>query len=212
MGRNLDSTMRRAGVPGADSTGLGVLPAPAKWGNCCILDAGKREISSYFPGVIAVLQNKLLLHGSCRLSGAAMSTTYAPGSLPRRADNVELAPRISEDWLSLIIGLAIFIVALAGIANVDLLGWVVTTSVWADLGKALGPVSKSYGALGGRGAAQRREEVRARLHRGVLDRLRELGDRQFRAFRRGDAGRATEIRHRLVAQADQRGRLHLRAH
>src|SRR6185312_7419668 len=152
MGRNLDSTMRRAGVPGADSTGLGVLPAPAKWGNSCIPDAGNREISSYFPGVIAVLQNKLLLHGSCRLSGAAMSTTYAPGSLPRRADNVELAPRISEDWLSLIIGLAIFIVALAGIANVDLLGWVVTTSVWADLGKALGPVSKSYGALGGIGA------------------------------------------------------------
>ena len=81
-----------------------------------------------------------------------MSTTTWPGTMPRRADNVELAPRISEDWLSLIIGLFIFILALAGIANVDLLGWVVTTSVWSDAGKALGTVSKSYASLGGFGA------------------------------------------------------------
>lgn len=71
---------------------------------------------------------------------------------PARADNVELAPRISEDWLSLIIGLFIFVLALAGIANVDLLGWAVTTSVWIDIGKALGTVSKSYASLGGLGA------------------------------------------------------------
>src|SRR6478672_10907549 len=81
-----------------------------------------------------------------------MSTTTWPGTTPRRADNVELSPRISEDWLSLIIGLFIFILALAGIANVDLLGWVVTTSVWSDAGKALGTVSKSYASLGGFGA------------------------------------------------------------
>jgi uncharacterized membrane protein YadS len=81
-----------------------------------------------------------------------MSTATWPGATPRRADNVELAPRISEDWLSLIIGLAIFVLALAGIANVDLLGWVVTTSVWNDAGKALGTVSKSYASLGGFGA------------------------------------------------------------
>ncbi|HEX3340713.1 MAG TPA: putative sulfate exporter family transporter [Pseudolabrys sp.] len=81
-----------------------------------------------------------------------MSTTTWPGTTPRRADNVEMAPRISEDWLSLIIGLFIFILALAGIANVDLLGWVVTTSVWSDAGKALGTVSKSYASLGGFGA------------------------------------------------------------
>ena len=81
-----------------------------------------------------------------------MSTATWPGTMPRRADNVELAPRISEDWLSLIIGLFIFILALAGIANVDLLGWVVTTSVWSDAGKALGTVSKSYASLGGFGA------------------------------------------------------------
>src|SRR5215813_12221353 len=80
-----------------------------------------------------------------------MSTTTWPEATPRRADNVEIAPRISEDWLSLIIGLAIFVLALAGIANVDLLGWVVTTSVWSDFGKALSTVSKSYASLGGVG-------------------------------------------------------------
>ncbi len=81
-----------------------------------------------------------------------MSTTTWSGATPRRADNVELAPRISEDWLSLIIGLSIFVLALAGIANFDLLGWVVTTSVWSDASKALGTVSKSYASLGGFGA------------------------------------------------------------
>jgi uncharacterized membrane protein YadS len=70
----------------------------------------------------------------------------------RRADNVALAPRISEDWLSLIIGLLIFVLALAGLAKVDLLGWVVTTSVWTDLGQALKTVSNGYGSLGGVGA------------------------------------------------------------
>ena len=80
------------------------------------------------------------------------TTTTWNEAAPRRADNVEIAPRISEDWLSLIIGLFIFVLALAGIANVNLLGWVVTTSVWNDIGKALGTVSKSYAWLGGFGA------------------------------------------------------------
>jgi lysylphosphatidylglycerol synthetase-like protein (DUF2156 family) len=69
-----------------------------------------------------------------------------------RADNVALAPRISEDWLALIIGLLIFVLALAALANLDLLGWVVTTSVWTSLGQALKTASNSYGSLGGVGA------------------------------------------------------------
>src|SRR5262245_50660317 len=88
------------------------------------------------------------------MKGSHMTTTTTTWteSAPARADNVEIAPRISEDWLSLIIGLFIFVLALAGIANVDLLGWVVTTSVWTDASKALGTVSKSYASLGGFGA------------------------------------------------------------
>jgi uncharacterized membrane protein YadS len=64
----------------------------------------------------------------------------------------ESLPRIDEDWLSVVIGLLIFMLALAALANIDLIGWAVTTSVWVKLGQALGPASKAYGALGGFGA------------------------------------------------------------
>lgn len=70
----------------------------------------------------------------------------------RRADNVALTSRLSEDWLSLIIGILVFALALASLASVDLIGWVVTTSVWTDLGQALKTVSSAYGSLGGLGA------------------------------------------------------------
>ena len=59
---------------------------------------------------------------------------------------------ISEDWLSLWIGLAIFALSLGLLGGADLLGWVVTTSVWTDLSKALAPVSKAYAGLGGVGS------------------------------------------------------------
>src|SRR5262245_18416054 len=80
------------------------------------------------------------------------TTTTWNEAAPRRADNVEIAPRISEDWLALIIGLYLCVLELAGIARVELDGWVVTNSVWNDIGKALGTVSKSYASLGGFGA------------------------------------------------------------
>src|SRR5262249_51375120 len=64
----------------------------------------------------------------------------------------ENAPRISEDWLSVIIGLLIFVLALSVLANVDLLGWVVTTSVGSNFRQAPGPASKTYAPLGGAGA------------------------------------------------------------
>jgi uncharacterized membrane protein YadS len=59
---------------------------------------------------------------------------------------------LSEDWLSLWIGLLIFVLSLALLAGTDILGWVVTTSVWTDVSKALSPVSKAYSGLGGLGA------------------------------------------------------------
>jgi uncharacterized membrane protein YadS len=62
------------------------------------------------------------------------------------------APWISEDWLSLLIGLAIFVLALGGLVGLDVLGWAVSTSVWIDPGLALGTVSKTYAGLGGAGA------------------------------------------------------------
>ena len=59
---------------------------------------------------------------------------------------------LSEDWLSLIIGIVIFVLSLGLLVDRDLLGWVVTTNVWTDLGTALAPVSKAYAGLGGVGS------------------------------------------------------------
>ena len=58
-------------------------------------------------------------------------------------------PRITEDWLAVWIGLSLFVLALAGLAGADLLGWAVTTSVWTSVGKALGTVSKTYAGVPG---------------------------------------------------------------
>jgi uncharacterized membrane protein YadS len=62
------------------------------------------------------------------------------------------AKGISEDWLSVWIGLLVFVLALGMLAGTDILGWVVTTGVWTDVSKALNPVSKAYSGLGGVGA------------------------------------------------------------
>jgi hypothetical protein len=78
-----------------------------------------------------------------------VSTTAESAHWPSSA---QPAPWINEDWLSLWIGLAIFVLALGGLAGTDLLGWVVSTSVWVDPGQALGTVSKGYASLGGAGA------------------------------------------------------------
>ena len=59
---------------------------------------------------------------------------------------------ISEDWLSVWIGLLFFLLSLGVLVRADILGWVVTTSVWNDISKALAPVSKAYASMGGVGA------------------------------------------------------------
>ena len=62
------------------------------------------------------------------------------------------AQGMSEDWLSVWIGLLIFVLSLGLLVGVDILGWVVATGVWTDLSKALNPASKAYSGLGGVGA------------------------------------------------------------
>ena len=62
------------------------------------------------------------------------------------------AQGISEDWLSLWIGLVVFVLALGVLVGADVLGWVVSTSMWVDLSKALAPASKAFAGLGGFGA------------------------------------------------------------
>lgn len=56
---------------------------------------------------------------------------------------------LSEDWLSLWLGLFIFVLSMGVFANADFLGWGTKTSLWTDLTKALSPVSKGYAGLPG---------------------------------------------------------------
>ncbi len=59
---------------------------------------------------------------------------------------------ISEDWLSVWIGLIIFVLSLGVFMGWDILGWSITTSIWTSLSKALNPVSAAYKEIGGLGA------------------------------------------------------------
>ncbi len=79
------------------------------------------------------------------MSNAYLTNAAAPAA-------VEPAAALNEDWLAVILGLLIFVLALAALANADLIGWVVSTSVWINLGQALKATSKGYAAFGGVGA------------------------------------------------------------
>src|SRR5262249_26831701 len=82
-----------------------------------------------------------------RISGIFMSDVAikVPERVARKAT-------LNEDWLAVAIGLLVFALALISVNGPDLLGWAVTTSVYTDLSKALGPVAKAYAGLGGGGA------------------------------------------------------------
>ncbi|MEW6115828.1 MAG: putative sulfate exporter family transporter [Nitrospirota bacterium] len=56
---------------------------------------------------------------------------------------------ISEDWLSLILGLFIFVLSLGVFGGVDILGWGISTKIWTDPAKATAPVSKTYQSVKG---------------------------------------------------------------
>src|SRR5437868_5191056 len=79
------------------------------------------------------------------MSNAAITEVGSPAA-------ARPAPALNEDWLAVIIGLFIFVLGLAAAVHVDLIGWVVNTSVWINLGNALAPASKNYASLGGVGA------------------------------------------------------------
>jgi uncharacterized membrane protein YadS len=68
------------------------------------------------------------------------------------SEPVALKAQLNEDWLAVVIGLAVFVAALFSLSGYDLLGWAVTTSVYTDVAKALSPFAKAYGWLGGGGA------------------------------------------------------------
>ncbi|WP_420264125.1 putative sulfate exporter family transporter [Candidatus Magnetominusculus dajiuhuensis] len=51
---------------------------------------------------------------------------------------------ISEDWLSLFLGVFIFMVSLGLFMGHDLMGWGISTSIWTDPTKAMSAISKKY--------------------------------------------------------------------
>jgi uncharacterized membrane protein YadS len=70
----------------------------------------------------------------------------------KTSDHIVTKDRLTEDWLSVAIGVLVFALALFSLSGTDLLGWAVTTSVYTNLASALGPVAKSYAWLGGAGS------------------------------------------------------------
>jgi uncharacterized membrane protein YadS len=62
---------------------------------------------------------------------------------------MEIKKGISEDWLSLWLGLVIFVLSIGVFANMDILGWGAKTSVWTHAGAAFSPISKPYASISG---------------------------------------------------------------
>jgi uncharacterized membrane protein YadS len=56
---------------------------------------------------------------------------------------------ISEDWLSLWMGLFIFVLGLGVFIGWDILGWGIKTNVWIDITKSIGPFSGTLKAMPG---------------------------------------------------------------
>ncbi len=67
----------------------------------------------------------------------------------KTSDRIVAKDRLTEDWLSVAIGLLVFALALFSLSGTDLLGWAITTSVYTNLTQALAPFAKSYAWLGG---------------------------------------------------------------
>ena len=66
-------------------------------------------------------------------------------------DEVRALPRarLTEDWLAVLLGLGVVIVASLAFAGLDPLGWVVKTKVWTAFDKCLVPTSSKYAGWSG---------------------------------------------------------------
>ena len=144
--------------------GLGRPPRGAKdvlagFGRTEVIHLNFRWMEKYILLFVEILQeNKInfyLLRSASSIGAAIMSISNSNAANWAGASpdvRTQSAPRLNEDWLSVIIGLFIFVLGLAVLANVDLIGWSVTTSVWNNIALALGTTSKAYASLGGFGA------------------------------------------------------------
>ncbi len=53
----------------------------------------------------------------------------------------ESPPGWSEDWLAVVAGLVVFILALSLLAGSNLLGWAAAPRTWLDIGQSVRPIS-----------------------------------------------------------------------
>lgn len=56
---------------------------------------------------------------------------------------------ISEDWLSFILGLVVFLLSLGLFAGTDIFGWATNTKVWTNISKSVAPIAKKYQTVKG---------------------------------------------------------------
>lgn len=63
--------------------------------------------------------------------------------------NIAKKTLFNEDWLSLCIGLFVFILSLGLFIDIDVLGWGIKTNVWNNISSSLSAVSKEYQTLPG---------------------------------------------------------------
>lgn len=61
----------------------------------------------------------------------------------------QAGPKLTEDWLAVYLGIAVFALSLGTFFDVNLLGWAVNTRVWTDVSNALGTASQSYSHIPG---------------------------------------------------------------
>src|SRR6266481_1958232 len=67
----------------------------------------------------------------------------------KASDRIVAKDRLTEDWLSVAIGVLVFALALFSLSGTDLLGWAATISAYCNLASALGPFAKGSAWLGG---------------------------------------------------------------
>ena len=76
------------------------------------------------------------------------NTGVTDGNVP----GIHRHARISEDWLSLWTGLAVFVLSLGVFFGIELLGFGAKVGIWTDVSKAITPVGASFKGMSGWGA------------------------------------------------------------
>jgi hypothetical protein len=139
--------MRRQRLAVAAGGKLSSVPSGAAAGS--FSDRRKQKNSVRLPVLSVVVSCWLQF---CRFEGATRWGHQMADIAVSSARQAVSKEGLNEDWLAVVIGVAVFALALFSLSGIDLLGWAVTTSVYTDITAALAPVAKGFVAIGGVGA------------------------------------------------------------